>query len=988
MRFCIFERHFRDYLEEMPVFRAQRRLYSDLAHKYSKTLRLPQTEFPKRSNYEATIKDLVPRSSQDLYKLQLEKSPIKDDVFILHDGPPYANGDLHLGHALNKILKDFINRFNLMMGKQVYYKPGWDCHGLPIELKALETINKKLKKDASMTLSVKEIRDMARNHATKTVETQLESFKQFAILADFKDNYKTMNHQFEINQLKIFQKMLSKNLITRQKKPVFWGCETHTALAEGELEYNDKHRSTAAYLSFPLVEMTDELKILLKDFESPSVLIWTSTPWTIASNRAISINENFTYTIIKSSEQSLIVAKELASQLLEIKPEFSETFIEIPGSILVGSSYVNPISNQTHPIIHGDHVIDNAGTGLVHTAPGHGNEDYFACLKHGMEVYSPVDNFGKYTKDVPSGFESLVGKRVLGEGGKIMLNLLQDARMIFHVDPNYIHSYPYDWRSKKPIIIRATPQWFANVGKIKEAASKSLDDVKFTPEKGKNRLLSFIKNRNEWCISRQRSWGVPIPALYSKHDENIVLMDQESVSHIISKIDELGTDAWFEVEENVERWLPESHRGQGADFYKGKDTMDVWFDSGSSWNEIQSLIEKHGLKRDYLADVYLEGSDQHRGWFQSSLLTKIATDDASNIKAPYKNIITHGFTLDEKGQKMSKSIGNTILPENVIQGKNGLPALGVDGLRLWAAQADYTSDMAIGPKILKHVGDSLKKIRITFSFLLGNLNDIKPEEIVEYDNLRPIDKYALSKLVKLNEDILEQYRVFNYNRVIQLLNYHLNTELSATYFDIVKDRLYTDKVDGLSRRAVQSVLLEIHQTYISILSPVLPIVTQEVWDFTLPWIKENQPSPFLKGWKTLDSRYKNSELEAEFASIWKIKDEVKLLAEQGRKNDKTIRNSLETDVVINISGKDTELENNMQKHAQYLADYFLVSHVHINKPLPDSLAYNYSNNVLVDGTTVTVSVVPSSESKCPRCWKYTSVSVEDLCQRCDEVLNE
>lgn len=973
----------------MPVSLVQRRLYSDLAHKYSKTLKLPQTEFPKRSNYESTINDLVPRSSQVLYKLQLAKSPIKDDVFILHDGPPYANGDLHMGHALNKILKDFINRFNLMIGKQVYYKPGWDCHGLPIELKALETINKKMKKDVSMILSVGEIREMARNHATKTVETQLESFKQFAILADFQDSYKTMNHQFEINQLRIFQTMLSKNLITRQKKPVFWGCETHTALAEGELEYNDKHKSTAAYLSFPLVQLTNELSQLLQQnsIESASVLIWTSTPWTIASNRAIAINEDFSYTVIKSSAQSLIVAKDLASQLVQVNPEFTLTGLEIPGNILKNSRYVNPISNESHTIIHGDHVTDNAGTGLVHTAPGHGNEDYFACLKNGIDIYSPVDNFGKYTKDVPHGFESLIGKRVLGEGGKIILKLLEDAEMVFNIDQNYIHSYPYDWRSKKPIIIRATPQWFANVRKIKEAASSSLDDVKFTPEKGKNRLLSFIKNRNEWCISRQRSWGVPIPALYSKHDENIVLMDQESVSHIITKIDELGTDAWFEEEANVERWLPESHRGQGPNFYKGKDTMDVWFDSGSSWNEIETFIKNNALNRDYLADVYLEGSDQHRGWFQSSLLTKIATDDSTNVKAPYKNIITHGFTLDEKGQKMSKSIGNTISPDSVIQGKNGLPALGVDGLRLWAAQADYTSDMAIGPKILKHVGDSLKKIRITFSFLLGSLTDMKPEDAVKYEDLRPIDKYALSKLATLNEEILQQYKDFNYNRVIQSLNYHLNADLSATYFDIIKDRLYTDKEDGLSRRAAQTVLLQIHQTYLSILSPILPILTQEVWDYTLPWLKSNQPSPFLKGWSESSSHHKNSELEADFGLIWAIKDEVKMLAEQGRKNDKTIRNSLETDVYININQKGSHLDKVVHEHAQYLADYLLVSHVHVNKPVPDTLTYNYTNEIMIEGNSVNVSVVPSDESKCPRCWKYTSTSVEDLCKRCDDVLN-
>ncbi|CCH41033.1 isoleucine-trna synthetase [Wickerhamomyces ciferrii] len=968
------------------VSSAQKAHLKELAHKYAHTLKLPVTDFPKRSNHDLNIKDLIPRSSQILYKDQLNKKPVDKDVFILHDGPPYANGDIHIGHAMNKILKDFINRYNLIQGKQIYYKPGWDCHGLPIELKALETIAKKTKKDPSMTLSVQEVRKIARDHATKTISSQLESFKEFAILTDFQHNYKTLNHNFEINQLKIFQKMLEKNLITRQKKPVFWGCETHTALAEGELEYNDQHRSVAAYLNFPLLETTPELQKIIDEngLQNVHALIWTSTPWTIASNKAISINENLEYTFVQTDDsKTLIIADSLSSNILGMKLGMKPTDIKFPGSILSNSKYLHPISNETNPIIHGDHVIDSAGTGLVHTAPGHGNEDYFACLKHGIEAFSPVDQFGKYTNELPKGFETLIGKRVLGEGGKLIWNLFYDKDMVFSKQDDYIHSYPYDWRSKKPIIIRATPQWFANVGKIKDDAKDSLDDVKFVPENGKNRLSAFINNRNEWCISRQRSWGVPIPALYSKSNENVVLLDDVTITHIINKIDELGTDAWFEEESNVSRWLPDSMKDKGDEYYKGKDTMDVWFDSGSSWTEIQDFLQKNGIERDTLADVYLEGSDQHRGWFQSSLLTKIATSDSSRPNAPYKQIVTHGFTLDEKGQKMSKSIGNTISPHDVIKGGNKLPASGVDGLRLWVAQSDYTGDVLVGPTILKHVGVQLKRIRNAFTFMLGNLKDFEKSDSVNYKDLKKIDKYALSKLYDLEKEVNQHYKDLNFNRVTQTIYHHMKTELNAKYFDIIKDRLYADDPNGISRRSAQTVISQILQTYLSILSPLSPVLTQQVWDYSPNWLQDSNNSPFNKGWFKIDEKFHNTEIVDEFANVWLIHNEVNQLMENGRKND-NFGSSLETDIIINGDGKIIEA---LKQHSDELADYFVVSHVHFQKDVTKD-EWSYSNTVNIENESISISVNPSSKAKCPRCWVYSSESVEELCKRCDDVLHE
>ncbi|ODV82669.1 hypothetical protein CANARDRAFT_10328 [[Candida] arabinofermentans NRRL YB-2248] len=1014
----------------------------DLSHKYSSTIKLPSSNFSNRSDPKLIESTLKPQSTTKLYDWNINR-PLKDqnldNLFILHDGPPYANGSLHVGHALNKILKDIIVRFELSKGKKVHYKPGWDCHGLPIELKTLEKLQKnqkemekvfkkklkKLEKDTpeyesvntqlsnlkSSRLSPLDIIKLSKEHALEAKETQSEQFQNLGIMGDFENPYLTLQKSFVVNQLRVFKKLFDNNLIHRQEKPVYWSCENSTALAEGELEYNHQHRSTAAFIKFPIVKIPENLDLKLNDL---SALIWTSTPWTLASNRAIAINNELIYTVLKSSKNGhLIVGKDLVDsikQLDGLDDTLEDTGIEFKGSDLVGSTYTNPLygdTSKTFPVFHGDYVTNSAGTGLVHTAPGHGQDDYLVCLKNGIKPYSPVDNYGKYTQDLPATLQDFVGLKVLGPGTLKMLEKLQELKMILKLDDNYVHSYPYDWRSKKPIVIRATPQWFIDVSKIKQLTTDKLEnDVQFYPERGSKRLISFINTRNEWCISRQRSWGVPIPVFYHK-DTNEPLMNDEVIERIIDIIQKDDIEAWFEPNDDMSKWIPSSN---AHDYVKGTDTMDVWFDSGSSWNVITDYLSKEGLlsaaeNRGYIADVYLEGSDQHRGWFQSSVLTKVGvTTPGNDVVMPYKKIITHGFTLDEKGDKMSKSLGNTILPSDILQGNEQLriPALGIDGLRLWVAQSDYSSDVNVGPTILGHVADNLKKIRFTFKFLLGNLDDFNFEkDQISYKDLDNFDKFILSKLATLQKSTISNYESFNFARIVKEFNHFMNVDLSSLYFDIRKDSLYTDSIDSIKRKSTQTTFIQIIKTLISILQPIMPIITQEVWNNSPFSITKNLKSPFMIDPKSLECpiSYIDSKLESEFNVLFELRTSVRQVIDRATRLDKIVKNPLETSVDIIINNTNVELVQLLNKYSNELADYFMVSQVRlINGNTVDDLGsnvngYKYASEVNVavgspyEGT-VQLSVVKSDRLKCPRCWKFTRVKEDELCGRCDEVVNK
>ncbi|ODQ65861.1 isoleucyl-tRNA synthetase [Nadsonia fulvescens var. elongata DSM 6958] len=983
----------------IPVIKAGNNRVEDAdVHKYSKTLKLPKTKFANRPNHKINETIYLPQISHELYKWQSAQNTRKP--FVFHDGPPYANGQLHLGHAMNKVLKDIITRYQVLNGKRVSFIPGWDCHGLPIELKALETLRKKLKVDPATILPVQAVRSIAQKHAETAVENQRADFKKWAIMGDWENAYKTFTIDYEVRQLNLFKKMVSQGYISRQNKPVYWGYETRTALAESELEYNESHVSTSVYVRFPMISFPESLhaKLPSRALENVSALIWTTTPWTLAANKAISVNPDFNYTIINTTSfGKLIVATDRVNDLLETIHDSQRTDIIFSGSDLVGSTYSNLlVKEETLPILSADYVSAGSGTGLVHNAPGHGMDDYLVCKKADIAAFSPVDDSGCYTSDLPAGCESLSGKMVLKEGQIEILNMLERCDALVSKNDKYKHSYPYDWRSKKPIIVRATSQWFANVDAIKAKAIKSLENVKFYPSSGLVRLTSFVNSRAEWCISRQRGWGVPIPALY--HIEtNEALLTEESVAHIINRIEKLGINQWFEPEDDVEEWLTGEFKGQGKFFKKGTETMDVWFDSGTSWTLLEKLFgDIKGVDK-ALADVYLEGSDQHRGWFQSSLMTRISSSESCTT-APFDTVITHGFLLDEKGIKQSKSIGNVIAPESIIKGSNNIPGLGVDGLRLWVAHSEYTSDVTVGPTVLKHVGEMLRKIRITFKYLLGNLEGFDPMIAqVEYSKMSAIDKYALHQLHEFSNTCKQHYDEYAFNKVIQAVSNHMNVSLSSFYFDSIKDHLYSDSITSTSRRSIQTVLYEVLRIYLSVLAPVLPFLAQETFMYLSPAVRAHlspdATTPFHLGWYQPKSEWLNESLQADFTFIRDLNRQVQLLMDQARKT-KQLGSSLRSETLIFISptDADSKMAKRLQNYRPILADIFVCSDVRVSiSTTPDLSAYEWSyyERKIVDGVEISLAVVPPMDrDKCLRCWKHTAPKGNDLCKRCDDVIHE
>lgn len=871
---------------------------------FAGTLNLPRSVLPNRSDRKR-VPELLKKTGEELYSWQ-QKQFQDQKPWVLHDGPPYANGALHLGHAVNKVVKDLTNRYNVLAGRHVDYKPGWDCHGLPIELSSL----KKHRPKTSI-----ERRKVARELATSMISRQMEGFKEFGVMANWDDIYCTMDTRYVVRELRVLAELARKGLVFRERKPVYWSVESATALAESELQYGERN-STAVYVAYPVKQSVDE-----------KLVIWTTTPWTLPANQAIAVNKDMDYVV---TDQGLIVAKSRVSTIGGNPKKV------IKGADLLGIQYLCPLRGTSHIVVAGDHVTSDTGTGLVHTAPAHGKEDFMLGQEYKLSTESPVNEKGRYFGNtIPA---ELVGLDARKEGQEKVLELLDSSILKLET---ITHSVPFDWRSKTPVMILATPQFFIDLGPFREKAIEALDTVQFKPHQGKQRLISFIQSRNDWCISRQRVWGVPIPAFYDGEDR--CLFGPDLIEHVASilEADESALERWFDPSNSADEWIPNGGNG----WRKCQDTLDVWLDSGTSWTQLDGTPVQY----------YLEGSDQHRGWFQSSLLTHVAVK--GEPKAPFRELITHGFVLDENRQKMSKSLGNVVAPADLI--KN----LGVDGLRLLIAQSDYAADVSLSQTAVHQVAATVKKFRLSFKFLLGNLGDYKFQEPV---GLNELDKYALTKLGSLVSRCYDAYEEHQFNHVVKNLQAHMNSVLSSLYFDVAKDSLYADKADSPRRKAVQYVLHTVLDTYLRLLSPIMPLLTQEVWDLSPKSITRGLVSPAMAGWpKNLPAYTKETELVDKLLGLRTHVNEAIELA----RLDKRLGSSLACEVIVPES---------FSLYQNFLEQLFIVSKVRVASDCEGTSEWSYSVG--------DISIVPSRAHKCPRCWRFASKAENELCGRCEEVM--
>ena len=919
------------------------------------------------------------------------------EVFVLHDGPPYANGPIHMGTTLNKILKDIVNRYKLLRGYKVRYIPGWDCHGLPIELKVLQTLKSKERQN----LTPLQLRQKARDFALDAMAGQRESFKRCGVWGDWEHPYLTMNPQYEAAQMGVFGQMVLKGYIYRGLKPVHWSPSSRTALAEAELEYPEGHTSRSIYAAFPVTKLGAAAREQLEPFMPHlGLAIWTTTPWTIPGNLAVAVNPELNYAVVEVVQNSelriqnsretsnqvpsqyLIVAADLVERLSEKLGVPLKVEATLPGETLEHCTYRHPLfERESKVVIGGDYITTESGTGLVHTAPGHGQEDYVVGAKYGLPVFSPVDSKGNFTEQVGQ----FAGLNVLGDGNGAVIEALNEAKALLREEA-YVHKYPYDWRTKKPTIFRATEQWFASVEGLREEALKAIASVKWYPAQGENRIRAMVEDRSDWCISRQRSWGVPIPVFYDEQT-NEPLLTEETIAHVQAIIAERGSDAWWEL--SVEELLPENYCNNGRTYRKGTDTMDVWFDSGSSW----AAVAKQRENLQYPADLYLEGSDQHRGWFQSSLLTSVATMGI----APYKTVLTNGFVLDEGGRKMSKSLGNVVDPATIIEGGNNQkkePPYGADLLRLWVSSVDYSSDVPIGQTILQQLADVYRKIRNTTRFLLGNLHDFDPvQNRVAYDQMPELDRYMLHRITEVFNEITTGFENFEFYRFFQTVQNFCVVDLSNFYLDIAKDRLYISHSDSLRRRSCQTVLAIAVENLAKAIAPVACHTAEDIWQH-LPY-ETPYKSVFESGWVQLEQHWKQPELAKSWSTLWQIRTEVYRVMEQARA-EKMIGASLEAKVLLYVRNSELRQwlaaynpEGSLREgnHVDELRYLFLASQVELldSPEAAENAAYHTQSEM------VTVAIVKAEGEKCDRCWYYSphvgeSSQHPTICERCEAAL--
>ena len=920
-----------------------------MSQDYNATLNLPKTDFPMRAGLPksepVTLKNW---EDEKLYDKLMEHNEGKP-LFVLHDGPPYANGDIHLGHALNKILKDFIVRYKNMAGFKAPYVPGWDTHGLPTELKARQ----KAGIGSSADISVVELRKLCEEFVTGYINDQREQFKRLGAIGEWDNPYITLKHEFEAEQIKVFAEMADKGYIYRGLKPVYWCPECKTALAEAEIEYAEDP-CHSIYVKFRVTDDLGKFSAMGIDPAKVSFVIWTTTTWTLPANVAICVGPRFEYSVIKSGDEYYVMATELyRSAMEEAGITDFEVVAAIKGSELEYMKTQHPFLDRESILIVGEHVTLESGTGCVHTAPGHGVDDYNVCRNYPeIPVICPVNGDGVLT-DEAGQFAGLT----TDQANKKIAIYLDETGSLFALK-KIIHQYPHCWRCKSPILFRATDQWFCSVDDFKDDAVKAINEVEWIPAWGKDRITSMVRERKDWCISRQRKWGVPIPIFYCR-DCGEPLIDKAAMLAVADVFAEEGSNAWFARE--AAEMLPEGTKcakcGCTA-FDKEKDIMDVWFDSGSSHT---AVVKRRGYLK-FPADLYLEGNDQYRGWFQSSLLTSVATMGT----APYKTVLTHGMILDMEKRKMSKSLGNGISPQEVIK------QYGADVLRLWVASCDYQSDVNISFDILKQRSEAYRKIRNTARYILGNLFDFNPDtDIADFDALLPIDKWALAKLNSLIDKVREAYDRYEFHIVYHSIHNFCVVDMSNFYLDVLKDRLYTEKADSSERRAAQTAMYLILNAMTRMIAPILAYTSDEIWKF-MPHSAADEASHVI--FNEMPDKVA-VDVDNDFMEFWnrihELRDDVKKTLEPMIK-EKTVKSSLEAKVTLSAGGETLEF---LRKAEPELADAFIVSEVEIAD----------------NGSELVITAEKAEGEKCERCWairKSVGADAEHptLCAHCCETL--
>ncbi|HDR0997985.1 TPA: isoleucine--tRNA ligase [Pasteurella multocida] len=919
---------------------------------YKNTLNLPETGFPMRGDLAKREPNMLKSwYEKDLYQKIRQASKGKKS-FILHDGPPYANGTIHIGHAVNKILKDIIVKSKTALGYDSPYIPGWDCHGLPIELKVEGLVGK-----PNQNISAAQFREACRQYAAEQVEGQKKDFIRLGVLGDWDNPYLTMNYHTEANIIRAFGKAVENGHLYKGSKPVHWCLDCASSLAEAEVEYEDKV-SPSIYVRFSAVDsdaVLAKFNATDKGTGNISAVIWTTTPWTIPSNRAIAIHENLDYQLVQFNDERVILAKDLVEEVAKAAGVEQVIILgESKGKDLEWLRFQHPFYDFSVPFILGDHVTTDGGTGLVHTAPDHGHDDYIIAQKNGIEMAGLIGNDGLFKADVPF----FAGKGVF-ESNDLVVAKLQEVGAMLKFS-KIKHSYPHCWRHKTPIIFRATPQWFIGMEKqgLRQQALSEIKKVRWIPDWGQARIEKMVENRPDWCISRQRTWGVPVALFIHKETEELHPRTVELVEEVAKRVEQKGIQAWWDLD-------TAELLGADADNYiKVPDTLDVWFDSGSTYySVVKDRPEFNGQE----ADMYLEGSDQHRGWFMSSLMLSTATDN----KAPYKQVLTHGFTVDGQGRKMSKSIGNIVTPQEVMD------KFGGDILRLWVASTDYTGEISVSDEILKRAADAYRRIRNTARFLLANLNGFDPKhDLVKPEEMMVLDRWAVDCAYQAQNEIKDAYDNYQFHAVIQRLMKFCSIEMGSFYLDIIKDRQYTTKADSLARRSCQTALWHIAEALVRWIAPVLSFTADEIWQY-IPGERGEFvfTEEFYNGLFALDANEQMN--DAYWQQVITLRNEVNRVLEQAR-NDKIIGAALEAELTIYANDTYAPLLAKLQNELRFV---LLTSKAEV-KPLADA--------DVAEGEVkgFAVKVVRSANHKCPRCWHYSdSKDAESLCSRCDENVN-